>query len=327
MDNTIYVDNIAKVLAQAVEDSRENIDGRVADYIPELTNVDAEYVAGAIRLQDGEIITTGDSKEYKFTLQSVSKLVLLIGLMEEFGSDTVFSWINVEPSGQSFASIGYLDRYGPMPSNPLINAGAIALCGRIPGNTEEQTTWVKKWSNKLFDAELTFSDNVFNSEFISADRNRSLAYLMKSTGIITRDVEEVLIPYFSLCSYEVNIEQATYLPMLLANGGLAPDGKRVFSETTSNQVVSIMATCGLYNESGINLVKTGLPAKSSVSGLIVAVATGRGGIAVMSPRVNKKAGSVRGHLILNALSKSLGWHFATPWGYARTDSKLHMDFQ
>ncbi len=232
--------------------------------------------------------------------------------MEDFGAERVFSWINVEPSGLPFAAIGELDRFGPVPSNPLINAGAICLSARIPGNSDEQLLWVKKWIKKLFSVDLVFSDAVYHSEFGSADRNRSLAYLMKSTGVLSGDVEEILKPYFSLCSYTANIREAAYLPMLLANGGVAPDGTRIISETTSNQVVSIMATCGLYNESGSHLVQIGIPAKNAISGLIVAVAVGRGGIAVFSPRLNNKGTSVRGHIVLREISKELDWHFAAP---------------
>jgi len=303
---------ITKVLDQAVAKARSNQDGAVADYIPELRNVDVNLLSASIILTDGTCLASGEQLDYRFTLQSVSKLVLLIGMMEEYGAERVFSWINAEPSGLPFAAIGDLDRFGPVPSNPLINAGAICLSGRIPGDTAAQLAWVKKWVTKLFAEELEFSHEVYNSEFGSADRNRSLAYLMKSNGILTGDVEEVLKPYFSLCSYTANIKQAAYLPMLLANGGLAADGTRVISEETSNQVVAIMATCGLYNESGLHLAVTGLPAKSGISGLIVAVGTGRGGIAAFSPRVNKKGTSLRGHLVISEIARELNWHFAAP---------------
>ena len=310
LDNTDYLKKIKTVLQRAVSNSRNIKGGRIADYIPELTKVDHNYVSAATLLSSGELITAGDNSDYLFTIQSVSKLVLLIGLMEEFGANKVFSWIGVEPSEQSFASIGHLDQYGPVPSNPLINAGAIALSGRIPGNSVEQQEWVHYWTKRLFGDMVSLNNNVFDSELQHADRNRSLAYLMKSTGVLVRDVEEVLIPYFMLCSFQLNIKQATYLPMLLAHGGLTADGKRIISEETSNQVVAIMATCGLYNESGMHLVKTGLPAKSGISGLIIAVATGRAGISVFSPYINSKGTSIRGHAILTELSKNLGWHFA-----------------
>ena len=194
------VADLAKALDQALDKATPNTDGHVADYIPELRNVNPDLLAASIVLTDGSTITSGPDTDYRFTLQSVSKLVLLIGMMEEFGSERVFSWINAEPSGQPFAAIGNLDRYGPVPSNPLINAGAICLSGRIPGNTDEQLLWVRKWINRLFAADLAFSEEVYNSEFGSADRNRSLAFLMKSTGVLKGDVEEILKPYFSLCS-------------------------------------------------------------------------------------------------------------------------------
>lgn len=312
MNNQIDIEEISQILERAVEHARPNKDGFVANYIPELRTVDPEILSASISLIDGTNIIKGDHLDYRFTLQSVSKLVLLIGMMEEFGSERVFSWINAEPSGLPFAAIGDLDRFGPVPSNPLINAGAICLSGRIPGNTEAQLKWVKKWVDKLFAADLEFSDSVYNSEFGSADRNRSLAYLMKSTGVLKGDVEEILKPYFSLCSYTATIKEAAYLPMLLANGGVAPDGTRIISEITSNQVVSIMATCGLYNESGMHLVLTGVPAKNAISGLIVAVASGRGGIAAFSPRLNAKGTSIRGHMIITEIARDLDWHFAAP---------------
>ena len=312
MTNEVKIKIITEALEQAVANSRNIHGGKIANYIPELSNVEHNYLGAAILLATGELITAGDDANYLFTVQSVSKLVLLIGLMEEFGASKVFSWIKVEPSDQSFSSIRHLDQYGPVPSNPLINAGAIALCSRIPGNLNEQKEWIYKWTNKLFGDTLGFNQDVFDSEFKHSDRNRSLAYLMKSTGVLVRDVEEVLVPYIMLCSFKLNVKQAAYLPMILSNGGVAPDGSRIISEETSNQVVAIMATCGLYNESGMHLVKTGLPAKSGVSGLIVAVATCRAGIAVSSPYINSKGTSIRGHAILMEISKILDWHFAAP---------------
>lgn len=312
MNEPIDLEHIAQTLDYAVEMARPNNAGSVANYIPELRSVDPDILCASITLIDGTNISRGDQLDFRFTLQSVSKLVLLIGMMEEFGSERVFSWINAEPSGLPFAAIGDLERFGPVPSNPLINAGAICLSGRIPGTTDEQLLWVKRWINRLFGTDLPFSDSVYNSEFESADRNRSLAFLMKSTGILKGEVEEVLKPYFSLCSYTANIAEAAYLPMLLANGGMAPDGTRIISEITSNQVVAIMATCGLYNESGMNLVTTGLPSKNAISGLIISVGSGRGGIAAFSPRLNPKGTSVRGHMIINYIAQELDWHFAAP---------------
>ncbi len=317
MERYQYIEYIRKTLDEALNEARSNQEGLPADYIPELANVDPDLVSASIILSDGTQISSGDFDNQVFTLQSVAKLISLIGLMEEFGEEKIFSWIHVEPSGQSFSSIAQVDRYGPLPVNPMVNAGAIALCSRIPGNTQQRAQWLDVWAAKLFGKTLQVNGKVFASERATGDRNRSIAYLLNSKHELGLSVDEALETYFYLCSYECNVATAAFLPMLLANGGLAPDGTRVISERTSNSVVAIMATCGMYDESGIHLVRTGMPAKSGVSGVIVAVATGRGGVAVCSPRLNEKGGSVRGHQILVHVSREFDWHFAAPWGYMR----------
>jgi glutaminase len=317
MNRDDYIEKIHSVLENAVRLSRSNEEGKAADYIPELANVDTSLVSAAIQLTDGSLMQAGDVAAHNFSLQSVAKLIPLIGLVEEHGQDTVFSWINAEPSGASFSSIAQIEKFGQVPSNPMVNAGAIALCGRIPGDVSERAAWMDMWVERLFNQKLQVNGKVFASERNTGDRNRSLAYFLKSVKVLSLPVEEVLETYFYLCSYEANVTTMAYLPMLLANGGIAPDGQRIFSEATSNCVVSIMATCGLYNESGMYLVTTGMPAKSGVSGAMVAVATGRGGIAVSSPLINDKGGSVRGHQILEEISRELHWHFGAPWGFFR----------
>ena len=318
MDRAHYIQLIQTKLNEAVEESLTITGGEPANYIPELANSDANVVGAAVHLSDGTEIVAGETST-EFTLQSVAKLIVLIGLMEEYGEEKIFSWISAEPTGFSFSSIAQVDRYGPIPSNPMVNAGAMALCSHIPGDTQARALWLDQWTERLFGQSLMVNGKVFASERATGDRNRAIAYLLKSSKVITLSVDETLETYFYLCSYQANVKIASYLPNLLANGGVAPNGQRIISERTSNCVVSIMATCGLYDESGMHLVRTGMPAKSGVSGLMIAVATGRGGIAAFSPPLNKKGGSVRGHYILSKMSRDLDWHFAAPWGYLRFD--------
>ena len=317
MEREKYIQYIQSILDDSVAQSRQIHTGEVADYIPELANADPELVSASIMLSDGTQISSGDLPGHTSTLQSTAKLIPLIGLMEEFGEEKLFQWIHAEPSGMPFSSVAQVDRYGAIPVNPMVNAGAIALCSRIPGNTQERVKWLDRWTAKLFGSELYVNGKVLASERATGDRNRSIAWLLHSNGELGAGVEGTLETYFYLCSFESDVCSAAHLAMILANGGLTPSGERVISERTSNCVVAIMATCGLYDESGMHLVQTGMPAKSGVGGLIVAVATGRGGVAVSSPRLNEKGGSVRGHHILAAVSRELDWHFASPWGYMR----------
>src|SRR5690242_16670138 len=180
MERAQYLEYIRKTLHTAVFEARQNLEGGCANYIPELANVDPDLVSGSIMLSDGTQISSGDYEHHVFTLQSVAKLITLIGLMEEYGEEKIFSWIHVEPSGQSFSSIAQVDRYGPTPVNPMVNAGAIALCSRIPGDTQNRAQWLDYWAAKLFGKSLQVNGKVFASERATGDRNRSIAFLLKS---------------------------------------------------------------------------------------------------------------------------------------------------
>lgn len=300
-------------LQALVEQAEKNKEGDVAKYIPELANVDNEITAIAVHSLGGEIVTYSNTPLAPVTLQSTAKLIPLIGLLEEFGVQEVLQWVKVEPSGDDFASITRLEQFGPKPSNPMLNTGAITLCSHIPGKGERQIAWLEHWVQKLFNQNLRINPLVFASEKRTGDRNRSLAYLLHTGGNLKTSVLETLDLYFSLCSYEATIEQMLYLPTLLANYGKDPHSNlQVISAETCKITLAIMATCGLYDETGTHMVRTGIPAKSGVSGYTLATVVGKAGIVVLSPRVNAKGNSIRGEIMLEGLSKAMNWHFASP---------------
>ncbi|WP_133135254.1 glutaminase A [Legionella rowbothamii] len=302
--------SLLQELAQAAELNKE---GKTADYIPELANVNHELTAIAVHPIGESALSYSNSSLHPVTLQSTAKMIPLIGLLEEFGEEQLFEWVKVEPSGDDFASITRLEQFGPKPSNPMLNAGAITLCSRIPGAGEQQFRWLEHWVQKLFKERLNINPLVFASEKRTGNRNRSLAYLLKSRNNLGADVHETLDLYFALCSYEAMLEQMLYLPTLLANGGRDPmSGEQIISAETCKITVAIMATCGLYDETGTHMVKIGMPAKSGVSGYTIATVPGKAGIVVLSPRVNSKGNSIRGEIMLEGLSKAMGWHFALP---------------
>ncbi|MDF1646494.1 MAG: glutaminase A [Legionellaceae bacterium] len=301
------------LLKQLVETAEKNQEGHTANYIPELANVDDNLTAIAVHPLGGEPVMYSNTPLPRITLQSTSKIIPLIGLLEEYGPEQVFEWVRVEPSGDEFASITRLEQFGPKPSNPMLNAGAIVLCSHIPGVEEQQFGWLEKWVKITFGQRLAMNPLVFASEKRTGDRNRSLAYLLNSRGNLGKRVQETLDLYFTLCSYETSLEQMLYLPTLLANAGRDPSTNEVIiSRETCKITLAIMATCGLYDETGTHLVQTGMPAKSGVSGYTIATVPGKAGIATLSPRVNAKGNSVRGGIMLEGLSKAVDWHFALP---------------
>lgn len=302
-----------ELLQELVLSAEQNQEGDVANYIPELANVNKNTTSIAVKQLGSPSEIHSNTNMSPVTLQSTAKIIPLIGLLEEFGAERVFEWVKVEPSGDDFASITRLEQFGPKPSNPMLNAGAITLCSKIPGVYEQQFAWQDRWTHKLFNQNLRINPSVFASEKRTGDRNRSLAYLLHSRGNLTTSVLETLDLYFSLCSYEATIEQMLYLPSVLANAGKDPDtNEQVISLETCKITLAIMATCGLYDETGTHMVHTGMPAKSGVSGYTIAVVPGKAGIVVYSPRVNAKGNSIRGELMLAGLSQAMNWHFANP---------------
>jgi glutaminase len=299
------------LLQHLVETAEKNSDGQTANYIPELAHVDNALTAITVHPLGGEPILYSNKPLPRITLQSTSKIIPLIGLLEEYGPEHVFEWVSMEPSGDEFSSIMRLEQFGPKPSNPMLNAGAIVLCSHIPGVGEQQFAWLDKWVQITFNQRLAMNPLVFASEKRTGDRNRSLAYLLSSRGNLGKNVQETLDLYFTLCSYEASLEQMLYLPTLLANAGHCPHtNKVILSPETCKITLAVMATCGLYDESGTHLVRTGMPAKSGVSGYTIATAPGRAGVAVLGPQVNTQGNSIRGELMLEGLSKAMDWHFA-----------------
>ncbi len=306
-------ERIQLVLNAAVDLAAQNHEGDPAQYSQALANVSLEQTGLAVTLVDGTSLRAGDAAHEKVTLQSVAKVVLLTGLLEDIGHDEVFCHVGMEPSGDSFKSLARLDaRHGP-PANPLINAGAIMLCSCVPGNTlDQRIDWLQGWAGRLFEADLSINEDVRNIERSAGAHNWSIAYLLRSKDLMDRSVTDALDVYFALCSLEADICTCANFPALLARGGVDRGGTQVVSARTVRTVISIMTTCGMYDESGEYLVQTGLPAKSGVSGLIISSALRRAGIAAYSPRLGAKGGSVRGQIMLRHIATELGWHFAEP---------------
>jgi glutaminase len=99
----------------------------------------------------------------------------------------------------------------------------------------------------------------------------------------------------------------------LANGGVNPiTGERALPLHHVREVLSVMHTCGMYDAAGQWAFDIGVPAKSGVSGGILVVVPGKGGIGVFSPGLDSYGNSVRGIRVCRELSERLGLHvFAT----------------
>ncbi len=281
--------------------------GKVASYIPELANADPTILGISIVSLDKEIYSAGDY-HYRFTLQSITKVItLMIALMEK-GADKVFQYVGMEPTGDPFNSIVRLETIKPSkPLNPMINAGAIVTSSLITGSVEERVNKIISLIRKMAGNEdIHYNQKIYQSENETGDLNRSLAFFMRNYDVIQGNVEEHLEVYFKQSSIEVTTIDVAKIAAVLAN-----DGKDIFTEEQliPRNIVRIaktfMVTCGMYNASGEFAINVGIPAKSGVGGGILAVVPNQYGIGVVGPSLDDKGNSIGGIKVLNQLSKEL----------------------
>jgi len=300
--------SIGEALEQVIERHRADDSGALADYIPELANEDPDGFGVALASVNGHVHSAGDATR-PFTIQSVSKPFVYALAVSEVGLDAIDHHVGFEPSGEPFNAIS-LDAITGRPANPLINAGAIVTSSLIPGATAaDRFERVRTFLSDCAGHDLAVDDEVFRSELQTGDRNRALAYLAKSSGVLAQPVDEATEVYFRQCSILVTTEDLAVMASTFANGGVNPvSGKQVMPERVATLTLSIMATCGMYDRSGEWMARVGLPAKSGVGGGIAAVHPAHFGIGVYSPRLDRWGNSVRGSAVLQSLSEDFDLH-------------------
>jgi glutaminase len=306
------VDPLIALLDGVIERTRPLTDGATASYIPELARADPERLALAVTGPRGRVLSVGDDRD-EFSIQSVSKPFVLALALRDLGRDAVLERVGVEPSGEPFNAISLEPGTG-RPANPMVNAGAIATTSLVAGaDAEERTARIVDVLSQFAGRSLWVDEAVYRSESSTGDRNRALAHLMRSHGILRDSVDDVIEAYFRQCSVLVTVRDLSVMAATLAFGGVNPvTRERVVSERTARDVVSIMASCGMYDFSGEWLLRVGLPAKSGVSGGVMAVAPSQFGVAAFSPRLDRHGNSVRACAVVETLSEATGIHLLEP---------------
>lgn len=300
--------SLNQIIDQTFQQAASLSQGRPATYIPELAKVNGDLFSASVCDIRGEVQSCGDVNS-KFTLQSISKVLAYSLVLDLYSEDEICERVGVEPSGEVFDSIIKLDKY-QRPFNPMVNAGAIAITdliiSKFQDNAYEESI---KYFSRLFGTDaLQFNKAVYSSEMQSASRNRALAHLLKSFELLENPVEEVLELYFKHCSIEVDTATLSRFGGLLARKGRNLAGIEFISVPNLRNILSVMLSCGMYNYAGQWIYEVGLPAKSGVSGGILAIAPERFGIAVFSPRINEDGCSLRGAAFLKGLVNKLNLH-------------------
>jgi glutaminase len=286
-------------------------EGAVADYIPALAKVDPNIYGIVLVTVDGKVHTAGDIAS-EVSIQSISKVFTLAKVIDEQGPDHIVKTIGVDATGMRFNSIIAIEmaqkNMGGPEMNSLVNPGAIATTSMLKGATREEI-WKNliAWYSEFAGRPLLVNQEVFKSEADTNQRNQAIGALMFAYGFIKDNHLRATDLYTEQCAVSVNAKDLAIMAATLANGGKNPvTGKQVMKGEHVPKVLAVMATAGLYDDSGKWLYRTGLPGKSGVGGGLIAVSPGKFGIAVISPPLDGAGNSVRAQNAIADISNALG---------------------
>jgi len=298
-----YLDEVRRSCAD------DGDEGEVASYIPELADADPERFGVAICTIDGTLYGAGDD-EHRFTIQSISKPFAYALALADRGLETVLEHVGVEPSGDAFNEIS-LERNG-RPRNAMINIGAITthtLVGEADASPAERVERIRAGLSAFAGRELEIDEQVYESERSTSSRNMALAYLVHAQGKLEGEPHDAVDGYTKQCSLLVDVRDLAVMAMTLAAGGRNPvTREQVVPAWVCRQVLSVMATCGMYDAAGDWMSHVGIPAKSGVAGGVLGALPGQVGIGAFSPRLDEYGNSVRGVRVCERLSRDMGLH-------------------
>ena len=303
MDYQTILDEIAEEITPFLTE------GKVADYIPALAQVDPRQFGMSLTLFDGTQYSV-DNADTLFSIQSISKVFSFTLALKYYSTD-LYKRIGHEPSGNPFNSLVQLEYEHGKPRNPFINAGAINVTDSLIshyGNASSTFSEILGFIRSIADEpSITFNEKVSISEMEHGFRNMALANLMKSFHNLDNDVEEVVETYFKHCSIEMNTKMLSRAMLYLANHGVDPITSDVhITEQQAKRINAVMLTCGHYDASGDFAFHVGLPGKSGVGGGIVAVIPKTMGICVWSPGLNAQGNSLVGTKALELFTTKTG---------------------
>jgi len=308
MNRTLSKSQIKEAVQEAHDLYKNNTEGKNADYIPYLANVDKNLFGISICLADGEVIQVGDTA-YRFGIESVSKVHTAILVLRQYGADTILQQIGADATGLPFNSIMAILLENDHPSTPLVNAGAIAANSMVKPTGKSDEKWKAIVDNitELCGSAPHLIDELYKSESATNFNNRSIAWLLKNYNRIYDDPEMSLDLYTRQCSLGITVEQLAVCGATIANHGVNPvTRQKVFEADLSPKVISLIATVGFYEHTGDWLYTSGIPAKTGVGGGVMGVLPGVMGIAAFAPPIDSAGNSVKAQLAIRHIAERLG---------------------
>jgi len=300
-------DLVASLITEARERYKSIDDGVVADYIPALAITPRQLFGISVAAISGSVHSAGDS-EYEFSIQSIAKPFVFALVCQALGGSEARGKIGVNSTGLPFNSVMAIELNEVRTMNPMVNAGAIATTSLAPGKTAaDKWNFIQEGLSRFAGRDLKLNNDVYESEAENNQRNQGIARLLESYGRMYFDPIEATDVYTKQCSLNVTVKDLAVMGATLADGGVNPiTRERVIDAERCKRVLAVLATAGMYEQSGDWLYEVGLPGKSGVSGGIVTISPGKGGLATFAPPLDEAGNSVRGQLATKFLSERLG---------------------
>ncbi len=308
MEKSISFSSIEQAVHEAYDMFKDNQDGKNADYIPYLANVDKNLFGISVCLLDGRMIEVGDTR-YRFGIESVSKVYTAILVLRQYGAEKLLSMIGADATGLPFNSIIAILLENDHPSTPLVNAGAITACSMVNPMGDADKKWAAIVENitQLSGSAPDLIEELYRSESETNFNNRSIVWLLKNYNRIYDDPDLSLDLYTPQCSLGITAEQLSVCGATIANRGVNPKtGRSVFDASFSPQITSLIATVGFYEHTGDWLYTSGIPAKTGVGGGVMGVLPGIMGISAFAPPIDESGNSVKAQLAIKHIMNKLG---------------------
>ena len=314
MDKKVTLAQLKEVVQEAYDQVKTNTGGKNADYIPYLANVNKDLFGISVCLLNGQTIHVGDT-DYRFGIESVSKVPTAILAMNQYSAKKVLSQIGADATGLPFNSIMAILLEKDHPSTPLVNAGAIAACSMIKPIGKPDAKWeaIQGFIEGLCGSSVEVIEELYKSETATNFNNKSIAWLLKNYNRIYDDPDMSLDLYTRQCSLGITAKQLAVMAATIANCGTNPvTWEEVFHPNLTPHIASLMATVGFYEHTGDWLFNTGLPAKTGVGGGIMGVVPGVMGVAAFAPPLDDAGNSVKAQAALSDIVGRLNLNIFHP---------------
>ena len=308
MQKKISISQIKDAAQEAFDLYKTNTDGKNADYIPYLANINKNLFGISICLLNGQTIQLGDT-EYKFGIESVSKVHTAILVLRQYGAQQLLEKIGADATGLPFNSIFAILLENDHPSTPLVNAGAIAACSMVKPIADPENKWKAIVDNitDLCGSAPQLIDELYKSESETNFNNRSITWLLKNYNRIYDYPTMSLDLYTRQCSLGITATQLSICGATIANNGTNPvTRKQIFDTALSPKITSLIATVGFYEHTGDWLYTSGIPAKTGVGGGVMGTLPGLFGIAAFAPPIDNAGNSVKAQLAIKHIMNKLG---------------------